>query len=631
MALLHLQELCLAYGDVALLDHADFAIENNERIALIGRNGAGKSSLLKIIAGEIVADDGKVNKATTLRVALVPQEPRFEEGVSVFDAVAAGLPMRADLHAYHEAARRVSIAHDDESMEALAHWQQKLDDSNAWQYHSRVEETLSRLGLDADAMVDELSGGMKKRVALGRALVAAPDLLLLDEPTNHLDITGIEWLERTLSNYAGSTVVISHDRRFLETFATRIVELDRGKLASFPGSFADYQRRKAEMLNAESSINARFDKLLKEEEAWIRQGVEARRTRNEGRVRRLEQLRRERAARREQLGNVRFTLDAGTRSGKVVAALDGVSKGFGERTLIRNLTAVVQRGDRVGLIGPNGIGKTTLLKLILGDLEPDSGKIVRGTQLAVAYFDQMRAVLDLESTLSDVISPGSEFVEVGGGRKHIVGYLGEFLFPPQRARAKVKSLSGGERNRLLLARLFAQPANLLVLDEPTNDLDIETLELLESLLQDYAGTVLLVSHDRAFLDNVVTQSFAFEGDGVVRVYPGGYADWQQQRSGKETLTPVAVSSTSGEDRGRARKNKLSYNEARELDGLPAKIEALEQEQRAIEARLADGTLYINQADEARKLAIRREDLIAEAEQALARWDLLEQKKAAVES
>jgi len=627
MALLHVQELCLAYGDVALLDHADLAIENNERIALIGRNGAGKSSLLKILAGEIAADDGKFNKATTLRVALVPQEPRFEAGETVFDAVAAGLPMRGDLHAYHEAARRVSVDHSDEAMEALAHWQQKLDDGNAWQYNSRVEESLSRLGLDADALVDELSGGMRKRVALGRALVAAPDLLLLDEPTNHLDITGIEWLESTLANYAGSTVVISHDRRFLETFATRIVELDRGKLASFPGSFADYQRRKAEMLNAESSINARFDKLLKEEEAWIRQGVEARRTRNEGRVRRLEQLRRERAARREQLGNVRFTLDAGTRSGKIVAALDNVSKGFGDRTLIRDLTAVVQRGDRVGLIGPNGIGKTTLLKLILGDLEPDSGKIVRGTQLAVAYFDQMRTVLDLESTLSDVISPGSEFVEVGGGRKHIVGYLGEFLFPPQRARAKVKSLSGGERNRLLLARLFAQPANLLVLDEPTNDLDIETLELLESLLQDYAGTVLLVSHDRAFLDNVVTQSFAFEGDGVVRVYPGGYADWLQQRPSTNVAQSASKSAPVEE---RKRKGKLSFSDARELESLPGLIERLDGEKATKLARLADGTLYVNAPEVARELSIRLEALDAEIDAAMVRWDALEQKKAALE-
>ncbi len=630
MPLLHFQELSLAYGDVALLDHVDFSIDSNERIALIGRNGAGKSSLLKIIAREISADDGTLHASPTLKVALVSQEPQFAEGDHVFDAVASGLPAKAELALYHDLARRISVEHDDSLMDQLAAAHAKLDDANAWQFHARVEEALSRLNLDADAVVAQLSGGMKKRVALARALVADPDLLLLDEPTNHLDIAGIDWLETTLSAFAGSTLVISHDRRFLESFATRTVELDRGQLFTYPGSFADYQRRKAEMLNAEASENARFDKLLKEEEVWIRQGVEARRTRNEGRVRRLEQLRRERAARREQLGNVRFSLEAGERSGKIVAALTDVSKRFDERPLIRDFTAIVQRGDRVGLIGPNGAGKTTLLKLILGGLEADTGKISRGTQLQIAYFDQSREALDLESTLSDVISPGSDFVEIGGGRKHIVGYLGDFLFPPQRARAKVKSLSGGERNRLLLARLFAQPANLLVLDEPTNDLDIETLELLEALLQDYPGTVLLVSHDRAFLDNVVTQTFAFEGDGVVRAYPGGYADWLQQRTPLQAPSTARAAEAQSAERSRERKAKMSFKEVRELELLPADIEKMEAEKARIEARLADGSLYIREPADARELAIKLDELNAKIDTAMKRWEELETKKAALE-
>ncbi|MBL8514717.1 MAG: ATP-binding cassette domain-containing protein, partial [Betaproteobacteria bacterium] len=520
---------------------------------------------------------------------------------------------------------------DEKAIEDMATLHAALDHHNGWQLNQRVEQALSAVNIDPEADPSKLSGGMKKRVALARALAAQAPLLLLDEPTNHLDIDGIEWLEQAVREWPGAVVVVSHDRRFLEAIATRIVELERGKLSSFPGSFADYQRRKAEMLHAEAEHNARFDKLLKEEEIWIRKGVEARRTRNEGRVRRLEQLRKERSARRERVGNVSFSLSAGDKSGKRVAELIEVSKSFSDRTLIRNFSAVIQRGDHVGLVGANGMGKTTLIKMILGELEPDSGRVVCGTQLDVAYFDQFRAVLDDEALLADVISPGSDFVEVGGGKKHIISYLGDFLFPPQRARAKVKSLSGGERNRLLLARLFAKPANLLVLDEPTNDLDIETLELLESLLQEYTGTLLIVSHDRAFLNNVVTQVYAFEGGGVVREYAGGYDDYLVQRAAAPVAapasTPVAAEKT---NRPRERKARLSFNEVRELDALPGKIESLEAEMATVQARLGDPALYASAPQEVKNLAARQEELAVEIEREMGRWEELETKKQAVE-
>ncbi len=599
MPLINCKTLHLAFGDVALLDHVDFSVDSRERIALIGRNGAGKSSLLRILIGESAPDDGEVVREKGVRVASVQQEPSFEKGATVSSAVESGLA--------------AEDPHDDES----------------WRHAGRVTEVISRLGLDADAMISSLSGGMKKRVALARALVSEPALLLLDEPTNHLDFDGIAWLEETLKGFGGAVIAISHDRRFLETFASRIVELDRGQLFSYPGSFAEYQRRKGEMMNAESLANARFDKLLKEEEIWIRKGVEARRTRNEGRVRRLEELRRVRTARRDVLGKVNLQLDAGERSGKIVAELTNVSKSFGNNVIIRDFSAILQRGDRIGLIGPNGAGKTTLIKLMLADLEPDSGTIKRGTQLQVAYFDQFREVLDDEASLSDVISPGSEFVEIAGARKHVISYLGDFLFPPQRARAKVKSLSGGERNRLLLARLFAKPANVLVLDEPTNDLDIETLELLESMLQEYPGTVILVSHDRAFLDNVVTQVFAFEGNGKIQEYVGGYAEWQAQRgtsgSNQNAVknTVSAGFSTSGQA---ARKVKMSFNETRELETLPAKIQALEKEQATLQAKLAEGSIYVKAPDEAKFVVVRLEAIIEEIDTAMTRWEALESKR-----
>ncbi len=627
MPILQLKNISLAFGDVALLDHVEFTIEPGERIALIGRNGAGKSSLLKILAGEAAADDGVISKSPGLNVALVLQEPDFDESLTVFDAVASGLgEVSRDLIAYHEAAHRATEG-DEEALHQMADMQTRLESNNGWQLNNRVSQALSRLGMDEDTLISALSGGMKKRVALARALVANADLLLLDEPTNHLDIEGIAWLEEAVKSYSGAVLVISHDRRFLDNIASRIVELDRGQIVSYPGSFAEYQRRKAEALNAEALETARFDKLLKEEEVWIRKGVEARRTRNEGRVRRLEQLRRERAARRERVGKVNFSLDAGERSGKRVADLDGVSKSFGDKVVIRNFTGVVQRGDRIGLIGPNGAGKSTLLKIILGGLEPDSGTVKRGTQLEIAYFDQFREALDDEAMLADVISPGSEFVEVGGSRKHIISYLGDFLFPPQRARAKVKSLSGGERNRLLLARLFAKTANLLVLDEPTNDLDIETLELLENLLQDFPGTILLVSHDRTFLNNVATQVFAFEGNGLVREYAGGYDDWLMQRATAENRTDEKPKEAdAGGARASARKARLSFNEGRELESLPGKIAVLEQEQGDVQRRLADPSLYASAPQEVQSLLARQEAVAIELDAAMSRWESLELKK-----
>ena len=626
MPILQLKNVSLAFGDVALLDHVEFTIEPAERIALIGRNGAGKSSLLKILAGETVADDGIISKSAGLNVALVLQEPDFDEALTVFDAVASGLGEVAnDLIAYHEATHRATEG-DEHALEQMAELQTRLEANNGWQLNNRVSQALSRLSMDEDVLVRTLSGGMKKRVALARAMVANADLLLLDEPTNHLDIDGIAWLEEAVKSYAGAVLVISHDRRFLDNIATRIVELDRGQLISYPGSFAEYQRRKAEALNAEAQENARFDKLLKEEEVWIRKGVEARRTRNEGRVRRLEQLRRERAARRDRVGKVNFTLDSGERSGKRVADLEDVSKSFGDNHLIRNFTGVVQRGDRIGFIGPNGVGKSTMLKIILGGLEPDSGTVKRGTQLEIAYFDQFREALDDEATLAEVISPGSEFVEVGGTRKHIISYLGDFLFPPQRARAKVKSLSGGERNRLLLARLFAKPSNLLVLDEPTNDLDIETLELLENLLQDFPGTILLVSHDRTFLNNVATQVFAFEGNGLVREYAGGYDDWLMQRGTPEPGNDNKPRADSSAGRSTGRKTKLNFNEMRELETLQLRIQALETEQAEIERRLADPSLYASAPHEVKALSARQAATSTQIEEAMARWEALELKR-----
>jgi ATP-binding cassette subfamily F protein uup len=512
-----------------------------------------------------------------------------------------------------------------ERMQVLQH---DLESQDGWQAQARVENVLNRLELDADAPVASLSGGWRKRVALARALVAEPEVLLLDEPTNHLDFAAIEWLEELLLSFRGAVVFITHDRRFLDRLATRIVELDRGHLTEFNGNFAAYQLKKEELLAVEATHAAKFDKMLAQEEAWIRQGVKARRTRNEGRVRRLERLRLERAARRERQGNVRLAIDSGERSGKLVAELTQVSKSFGDKRVIRDFSCRIMRGDRIGLLGPNGAGKSTLLKLILGELEPDSGSVERGTSINIAYFDQMREQLDEEATLSDTISPGSDFVQIGSERKHVISYLGDFLFPPQRARAPVKSLSGGERNRLLLARLFARPANVLVLDEPTNDLDIDTLELLEELLQDFGGTLFLVSHDRAFLDNTVTQVISFDGGGQLTEFGGGYDDWRrfteqqaqaqlQETKAKAVTTPRAAAAV------KPPAPRLGFKEARELEALPERIEALEAEQNGINAALADADLYRTDPQRVKALQARLAELEAEVGKALARWEELE--------
>ena len=631
MPLLTLDRLELAYGHWPLLDGASLVIEAGERIGLIGRNGTGKSSLLKIIAGESLADAGEVWRASGLKLAYVPQEPAFQPGHSVFEAVAEGVGAAQSLLAeYHAVAH--AMAEGDETVyadfERLSH---ELEVADAWRLNSRVEETLQRLSLDAEAAVETLSGGLKKRVALARALVTEPELLLLDEPTNHLDFAAIEWLESLLNDYRGALLFITHDRRFLDNVANRIVELDRGSLREYQGNFSAYQTRKAEQLEVEAVHHRKFDKFWKQEEAWIRKGVEARRTRNEGRVRRLEALRRTREARTAHAGQVEFQLDSGDRSGKVVAELDHVGYGYDSRVLIRDFSATILRGDKLGLLGPNGAGKTTLIRLILGELKPQSGWIKQGTKLEVAYFDQFRNQLDDEATLIDTIAPGSDYVEIGGHKKHVISYLEDFLFPAERARAKVSALSGGERNRLLLARLFARPANLLVLDEPTNDLDIDTLELLEQLLQDYSGTVIIVSHDRAFLDNVVTQSIVFEGEGRLTEIVGGYADWQAWKQQQRVPEPVRAASLKAAAQPEAAKPapraRLSYKEARELEALPGQIETLEAEQTRIAEQLADPALYQSNPQDAATLRARVETIEAELIDALSRWEDLEARTA----
>ncbi len=630
MPLLTLDRLELAYGHHPLLEGASLVVESGERIGLIGRNGTGKSSLLKIVAGAAQPDAGDVWRAPGLRLAYVPQEPQFQPGHSVFEAVAEGVGTAQRLLADYHAAAHAVAGGDAAAFTDLERLSHELEAADAWRLNSRVEETLQRLNLDADRAVEALSGGLKKRVALARALVAEPELLLLDEPTNHLDFSAIEWLEGLLNDYRGALLFITHDRRFLDNVANRIIELDRGVLREYQGNFSAYQSRKAEQLEVEAVHNRKFDKFWRQEEVWIRKGIEARRTRNEGRVRRLEQLRRMREARIGQQGQVGFRLDAGARSGKVVAELDHVSYGFGDRVLIRDFSATILRGDKLGLLGPNGSGKTTLIRLILGELKPQAGWIKQGTKLEVAYFDQFRNQLDDSATLVDTISPGSDYVEIGGQKKHVISYLEEFLFPGERARAKVSALSGGERNRLLLARLFARPANLLVLDEPTNDLDIDTLELLEQLLQDYPGTVILVSHDRAFLDNVVTQSIVFEGEGRLTEIVGGYADWlawRARRDAEATKPAAKAAARAAPARASTAKAGLSYKETRELDALPAHIEALEAEQAGIAAQLSDPALYQSDPQVATVLHARAEAIEGELLDALTRWETLEAKQA----
>ena len=625
MALITLLNAQLAFGHVALLDHTDLAIEAAERVGLIGRNGAGKSSLLKILAGMEKADDGVLQLQQGLRIAYVAQEPVLDADASVFTAVCKGVARAQELIERY--------THGDGDLDAM---QSEIESLDGWNWSQRVEETIHRLHLDPEALIGTLSGGTRKRVALAQALVMRPDVLLLDEPTNHLDLDSIEWLEDLLIDFKGSVVAITHDRAFLDRVATRIVELDRGILRAYPGNFSQYLVLKDEQLAQEAVINAKADKLLAQEEVWIRKGVEARRTRAVARIGRLETLRASRAQRREVLGSVRLDVASGQPSGKIVAELTDASKSYDGRPIVRGFSATLLRGDKVGLIGPNGAGKTTLLKLILGELAPDSGKVRQGANLQVAYFDQMRNALDLDATLEDFISPGSEWIEIGNKRQHVKSYLGDFLFSPARANSPVRSLSGGERNRLLLARLFARPANVLVLDEPTNDLDIDTLELLEDLLQNFEGTVFLVSHDRTFLDNVVTSTIAFEGDGRWREYEGGVQDWLTQSRRAQAIAAAAQAApspaaTGSKPAGRsvetpaaapAPRKKLSYKEQRELEALPAQIEALEAEQAGITTRLADGSLYATDPAGAAALAQRNAEIDDALLQALERWEVL---------
>ncbi len=591
MALLTLLDAQLAYGDQPLLDRAAFSMESGERIGLIGRNGTGKSSLLSVIAGRASLDEGEARLREGARVVLVEQEPSLPHAGSLRAALL--------LHGHVP-----SIA----------------DERERWQAEARLTEYLHRFGLSEDLSPQVASGGEAKRAALALAFALQPDLLLLDEPTNHLDIGGIETLEGLLARIPAA-IVVTHDRAFLDRVCTRILELDRGWLHSYAGNWSAYERVKADELAAEAVSARKFDTFWKEEEAWIRKGIQARRTRNEGRVRRLERLREERAARRERLGAVKLSLSTGRRSGKLVAELARVSKSFGDRAVVKGLGLLVSRGDRLGLVGPNGAGKTTLLKLILGTLPPDSGTVRIGTKVVPAYFDQMREALDPAKTVAETVSPGSDWVELEGGRKHVMTYLGDFLFPPRRAASPVRMLSGGERNRLLLARLFARPANVLVLDEPTNDLDIESLELLEAALQDYAGTLLLVSHDRAFLDNVVTSVLAPEGDGKWKEYAGGYSDWLRQRPAAAVEEKFAAKAPARE---KARV-KLSYKEQRALEALPGEIEALEAEQKALEEHMRAPDYFKRSAEELKQDHRRAEEIEARLMEKLERWEALEAK------
>jgi ATP-binding cassette subfamily F protein uup len=634
MSWITLQQAQLAYGHWPLLDKVDFSLAEQERVGLIGRNGAGKTSLLRILSGLEVPDDGVVQISQGLRRAHVEQEARFDADQSVFDAVASGL---AKVRGWLD-----SFERGEGDLDRL---QNLIETHHGWNLDQRVHESLQRLRLQPDALMGTLSGGTAKRVALARALVQEPDVLMLDEPTNHLDLDSIAWLEDLLLSFKGSLVVITHDRAFLDRVATRIVELDRGRLLSYPGNYSTYRTLKDEQLAQEAVLTAKADKLLAAEEVWVRKGVEARRTRSQSRVSRLEMLRTQRAARRDQVGQVRMEVSGGTPSGKLVAEMTGVNKSFARADghllcIARDLDLTVLRGDKIGLIGPNGAGKTSLLKMILGELTPDTGRVRQGSNLQVAYHDQQRDQLDLDATLEDFISPGSEWIEIGSRRQHVKSYLGDFLFSPARASSPVRSLSGGERNRLLLARLFARPANVLVLDEPTNDLDIETLELLEQLIQDYAGTVFIVSHDRAFLDQVVTSTLVFEGHGRWREYEGSVEDWLTQSrratlwaqesnptttsSGTEQVPTVhSVSDKPPTDaKGTRASRKLSYKEQRELEGLPDKMQALEQEQQALRAALAQPDIYSSDPMGAARMHERDAAIEDELMQCLERWEEL---------
>jgi ATP-binding cassette subfamily F protein uup len=626
--LVSLDHVSIAYGHLPLLDDASLAIEPRERVCVIGRNGTGKSTLLQIVGGDRSPDSGTVWRQPGLRIASLVQDVPLSADRPVFDVVAEGLGSLSDLvAAYHHAAIEVADHGTGPSLARLGRLQHELEEQDGWRLEQRVELVLARLDLPSDAIVDTLSGGWRRRVLLARALVAEPDLLLLDEPTNHLDVEAMTWLETFLAEYPGAVLFVTHDRVFLQHLATRIVELDRGALTSWPGDYATFLRKKEEWLANEAVRNEKFDKRLAEEEAWLRQGVKARRTRNEGRVRALLAMRKVRAERRGQVGAVRLQAEASERSGQLVFETERISKSFGEVAVVTDLSFRVMRGDRIGLIGPNGSGKTTLLRLLIGELQPDSGEVRRGTSVEIAYYDQQREQLDPERTVFDTVGGGSDIVMVNGRSQHVHGYLRDFLFPAERAYSPVKALSGGERNRLLLARLLTRPANVLVLDEPTNDLDIETLELLETYLIEWPGTLLLVSHDRAFIDNVVTSTLVFEGAGRVQEYVGGYEDWLRQRrvSEPEVSAPARDAPAPPALRTVSPRKKLSFREQQELQALPGRIEELEREQRRLTAAVANPDFYKESREEIEQTLARLGTLQSALATAYARWDELDSR------
>ena len=623
MALLSLRGVGLAFGGPALLQDAEFAIDRGERVCLLGRNGTGKSTLLKLLDGTLKPDTGEVVRISGLTVSRLEQEIPEDVGGSMFDVVAAGVgPAGALLAQYHHASLHLATDASPKALKELERLHHALDAADAWQVHTRVETVLQHLSLDPEMPFASASGGRKRQTLLARALVRQPDVLLLDEPTNHLDVAAVEWMEQYLVDRGTTLVFVTHDRAFLRRVATRIVELDRGKLVDWGGDYDTYLVRKEAALDVEAREWAEFDRKLAQEEVWIRTGIQARRTRNEGRVRNLEALRVERSQRRDRVGTVKLQAQEAARSGRLVVEARDVSFSRGEKPIVRHFSTIITRGDRVGLIGPNGSGKTTLIKLLLGELIPDAGSITLGTNLEIAYFDQLREQLDEERSVFDTIADGTEWVEIGGARKHVHGYLQEFLFGPERARTPVKALSGGERNRLLLARLFTRTFNLLVLDEPTNDLDIETLDLLEALLLEYTGTLLVVSHDRAFLDNVVTSTFAFEGNGVVNEYAGGYADWVRQRPAPVvSAAPPRATVTAAAPRAE-KKRKLTYRETQELAELPDRIDAIEQERSALYAQLAD-PLFLRDGSQVAGATGRLAKLDADVQAMTERWEALE--------
>ena len=624
MALIKLESASLAYGHVPLLDKVDLQIDAGERVCLVGRNGAGKSTLMRVMEGVAELDEGALWKKPDLRVACLSQEVPQLDDLSVYDVVAGGLDRMGKVIAdYHHLLHEMETDHSEAITNKLSRLQDDIDANDGWNLEQRITTVITKLELPEDALMGSLSGGFKRRVMLARALVLEPELILLDEPTNHLDVEAIQWMEDFLLAFNGAVLFITHDRTFLRHLATRIVELDRGKITSWPGNYDTYIANKEERAVIEEQQNALFDKKLAQEEVWIRQGIKARRTRNEGRVRALEQLRRERSARLNKTGNVKLQVESGESSGKIVIEAKGISKSFADKVIIAPLTTKIMRGDRIGILGPNGVGKSTLLKMLLGELEPDTGTVELGTKLSVAYFDQQRAVLDPEKTVADNLNFGSDTITINGKSRHVMSYLQDFLFPPARVRSPVKSLSGGERNRLLLARLFIQPANLLVLDEPTNDLDVETLELLEELLCNYDGTLILVSHDRTFLDNVVTSTLAFEGDGVVNEYVGGYEDWLRQSKKSASNSDVKKTEIKEVKKDKSEtKKKLSYNDQRELDSLPQIIENLEAEQEDIQKQVSEADFYKQEKSEVDNVLARLSELEKELELAYQRWEEL---------